>query len=52
MALIINAELFSKNITNEEFLELYRMVDGWLMVGASSDACVLLLLACNDRLPR
>jgi hypothetical protein len=29
MALIINSELFSKNITNEEFIELYRMVDGW-----------------------
>lgn len=29
MALIINSELFATNITNEEFIELYRMVDGW-----------------------
>lgn len=30
MALIINKELFTlKNITNEEFNELYKMVDGW-----------------------
>lgn len=30
MALIITSELFVlKNITNDEFLELYRMVNGW-----------------------
>lgn len=29
MTLIANAELFTNNITNEEFLELYKMVDGW-----------------------